>query len=102
MTSPAALPDDDGRTTAGSACPVASGRPRERPSAGDRGISGGQGPAPDAAGAHAAGIDTYIRDLVASAPPLTPAQRDRLALLFTGPAGRAGEQPGAGRSHHAG
>jgi hypothetical protein len=29
-------------------------------------------------------IDVYIRDLVAAAPPLTPAQRDRLALLFSG------------------
>jgi hypothetical protein len=30
-------------------------------------------------------LDAYIRDLVASAPPLTPAQRDRLALLFRRP-----------------
>jgi hypothetical protein len=39
---------------------------------------------PDATGRQAADIDAYIRDLVASAPPLTPAQCDRLALLFSG------------------
>jgi hypothetical protein len=100
MTSPAA-PRDDGRHTApGRARPAAGGppavsrRPRERPPAGEHGTGGGQDPAPDAPGMHAAGIDAYIRDLVASAPPLTPAQRDRLALLFTGPARRAGQQGG--------
>ena len=36
-------------------------------------------------------MDACIRDLVAGAPPLTPAQRDRLALLF----GRPGRRPPA-------
>jgi hypothetical protein len=46
----------------------------------------GDAPPEDGPGQREADVDAYFRDLVAKAPPLTPAQRDRLALLFSSPA----------------
>ncbi len=33
---------------------------------------------------HDQSLDSYVRDLVATWPPLTPEQRDRLAVLLRG------------------
>ena len=46
-----------------------------------------------------AAMDACIRDLVASAPPLTPAQRDRLALLFSRPDRRPPARAARDRQH---
>jgi hypothetical protein len=59
--------------------------------------SGGNHDAPhEHPAGHIPDVDACIRDLVAAAPPLTPAQRDRLALLFSGTycAGRQVSQGG--------
>jgi hypothetical protein len=56
-------------------------RPEAGPSAAGHGRGHSDAPPGDT-------MDACIRDLVASAPPLTPAQRDRLALLFGRPSRR--------------
>ena len=64
---------------------------------------GGDGEMPDDRRAsRVCDIDAYIRDLVARAPVLAPAQRDRLALLFCSAGTRMAQQPGRGLRNEAG
>jgi hypothetical protein len=108
MTSPAAAPRDDGPTAAGPARPAAgsspsaSEQPRVPRQAGKHDAGEDKDRPQDGPGRRTADIDAYIRGLVAGAPPLTPAQRDRLALLFNGASASTARLPGRGRKDKTG